>query len=89
MPLKFDSTVLYGLGKYGTAATIPETQTPGPYNTYINKGLPPGPIDSPGDEAIQAALHPATGTLLYFYGCPNGVTHFGSTTALTSAVCSG
>jgi UPF0755 protein len=87
MPLKFDSTVLYGLGKYGTAATIAETQTPGPYNTYLNKGLPPGPIDSPGDTAIKAALHPATGSLLYFYGCPNGVTKFSSTQALTRASC--
>jgi UPF0755 protein len=37
-----------------------------PYNTYQHTGLPPGPIDSPGDVAIQAALHPAHGNLLYF-----------------------
>ena len=87
MPLKFDSTVFFGLGKYGTSATDAEINTPGPYNTYLNKGLTPGPIDSPGDAAIQAALHPATGNLLYFYGCPGGRSVFSATTALTSASC--
>ena len=37
-----------------------------PYNTYLHTGLPPGPIDSPGDAAIKAALHPAHGTWTYF-----------------------
>jgi UPF0755 protein len=37
-----------------------------PYNTFLHKGLPPTPIDSPGDAAIQAALHPDHGDLLYF-----------------------
>jgi UPF0755 protein len=87
MPLQFDSTVFYGLGKYGTAANNAEIATPGPYNTYRNKGLPPGPIDNPGDAAIQAALHPATGALLYFYGCPSGRTIYSATTALTKASC--
>lgn len=79
MPLKFDSTVFYGLGKYGTSASNAEINTPGPYNTYLNKGLTPTPIDSPGDAAIQAALHPATGNLLYFRGCPSGTTLFSPT----------
>jgi UPF0755 protein len=87
MPLKLDSTVFYGLGKYGTSASDAEISTPGPYNTYLNKGLTPTPIDSPGDAAIQAALHPATGNLLFFYGCPNLVTIFSPTTALTGASC--
>jgi UPF0755 protein len=69
MPLQFDSTVLYGLGRYGTTATNADTHKAGPYNTYMNQGLPPGPIDSPGDLAIQAALHPEHGNLLYFRGC--------------------
>jgi UPF0755 protein len=87
MPLQFDSSVFYGLGKYGTAANNAEIATPGPYNTYRNKGLPPGPIDNPGDAAIQAALHPAAGALLYFYGCPSGRTIYSATTALTKASC--
>ena len=76
MPLKLDSTVFYGLGKYGTSASDAQINTPGPYNTYLNKGLTPTPIDSPGDAAIQAALHPASGTFQYFYGCPDGKTIF-------------
>ena len=87
MPLKLDSTVFYGLGKYGTSASNAEISKPGPYNTYLNKGLTPTPIDSPGDAAIQAALHPATGNLLYFYGCPGGRTIFSPTGALTGASC--
>ena len=76
MKLQMDSTVFYGLGKYGTAATNAEISTPGPYNTYLNTGLPPGPIDSPGNAAIQAVLHPATGNLLYFFSFKNGTTEF-------------
>ncbi|MCW2935420.1 MAG: aminodeoxychorismate lyase [Actinomycetia bacterium] len=87
MPLKFDSTVFYGLGKYGTSASLAEINTPGPYNTYLNKGLPPTPIESPGDAAIRAALHPATGSLLYFLGCKNGTTVFSSTQPPPSSSC--
>ncbi len=76
MPLQFDSTVFYGLHLYGTSATIAQTHINTPYNTYMHKGLPPGPIDSPGYAAIQAALHPAAGTWLYFISSPDGVTTF-------------
>ena len=37
-----------------------------PYNTYINNGLPPGPIANPGEECIQAALYPEDGPMRYF-----------------------
>ena len=63
MHLQFDSTVVYGLGKYAVSATIKQTKTPGPYNTYLNAGLPAGPISNPGDAAIQGVLHPAHGQL--------------------------
>jgi UPF0755 protein len=43
-----------------------------PYNTYLNKGLPPGPIDNPGLKSIEAALHPANTTALYFLNTPSG-----------------
>jgi UPF0755 protein len=79
MPLQFDSTVLYGLGKFGTSATYAQLQSQSPYNTYMHKGLPPGPIDSPGNAAIQAALHPASGNWLYFVSDKNGVTRFSDT----------
>ncbi len=58
MKLQLDSTVFYALGKYGIQATTADLSTKSPYNTYLHTGLPPGPIDSPGDAAIRAALHP-------------------------------
>ena len=66
MPLQLDSTVLYGLDKYGIIASDQQLTSNSPYNTYKHTGLPPGPIDSPGAAAIQAALHPASGSWLYF-----------------------
>jgi UPF0755 protein len=64
--LQLDSTVMYALHTYGIRASSAQVQVRSPYNTYQHTGLPPGPIDSPGDVAIQAALHPAHGNLLYF-----------------------
>jgi UPF0755 protein len=66
MPLQLDSTVMYALHTYGIRATTAQTKVNSPYNTYQRTGLPPAPIDSPGDAAIQAALHPAEGNWLYF-----------------------
>ena len=66
MPLQLDTTVLYALHSSASDVTIPQTQVNSPYNTYLHAGLPPGPIDSPGDAAIQAALHPAAGNWTYF-----------------------
>ncbi|HEX9033507.1 MAG TPA: endolytic transglycosylase MltG, partial [Streptosporangiaceae bacterium] len=66
MKLGFDSTVFYGLNTYGTAATYAQIHKPTPYNTYMNLGLPPGPIGNPGMTAIEAALHPPHGGWTYF-----------------------
>ncbi|WP_431912611.1 endolytic transglycosylase MltG [Nonomuraea jabiensis] len=66
MLLQVNSTVLYGLNKYGVEATFKDVRSPSPYNTFRRPGLPPGPIGSPGAEAIRAALHPARGTWLFF-----------------------
>ncbi|MEZ0077327.1 endolytic transglycosylase MltG [Planotetraspora sp. GP83] len=66
MKLEMDSTLMYGLGKYGIAASNADLQSNSPYNTYKRLGLPPGPITNPGDHAIEAALHPADGTWLWF-----------------------
>jgi UPF0755 protein len=76
MKLQFDSTVLYGLGKYAVSATFKQINTPGPYNTYLNTGLPPGPISNPGDAAIQGILHPDNGDWLYFLTKPGGKSQF-------------
>ena len=66
MRLQLDSTVNYALGLASLKLTAAQLKTDSPYNTYLTKGLPPGPINSPGDAALQAALNPAAGPWLYF-----------------------
>ncbi|WP_433673587.1 endolytic transglycosylase MltG [Microbacterium gorillae] len=67
--LQMDSTVQYGVGKLtlGVVSTSDaDRKNDNPYNTYLHPGLPAGPISSPGDAAIAAALHPADGPWFYF-----------------------
>ena len=66
MPLQFDSTVSYALGIDEISLDADQLATDSPYNTYENAGLPPTPINSPGEAAIEAALSPARGKWLYF-----------------------
>lgn len=67
MPLQLDSTVSYVSKREGDVFTTPEERAdPSKYNTYQNAGLPPGPIGSPGEKTIEAALNPAVGDWLYF-----------------------
>lgn len=67
MPLQLDSTVSYVSKREGDVFTTPEERAdPSKYNTYQNAGLPPGPIGSPGEKTIEAALNPAEGDWLYF-----------------------
>jgi len=66
MPLQMDSTVAYALGINDIRLNEEQLATSSPYNTYENKGLPPGPINSPGEAAMEAALDPAEGDWLYF-----------------------
>jgi UPF0755 protein len=63
MKLQLDTTVLYARHSRAADVTVAQTtNTKSAYNTYLHAGLPPGPIDSPGDAAIKAALHPAPTT---------------------------
>jgi UPF0755 protein len=66
MRLELDSTVNYALGTAKPFLSQAELQTASPYNTYLHPGLPPTPIDSPGQVALTAALNPAVGNFLYF-----------------------
>jgi peptidoglycan lytic transglycosylase G len=67
--LQMDSTAQYGYGEMhdGTVSSSGEALAdPNPWNTYVNTGLPIGPIANPGDVAIDAAMNPADGDWLYF-----------------------
>jgi len=67
MRLQTDPTVIYGIGEsFNGNLTRRDLQTDTPYNTYTRAGLPPTPIALPGQAAIHAALHPASGRELYF-----------------------
>ncbi len=67
MRLQTDPTVIYGLGdKYTGSLMRADLATPTPYNTYINSGLPPGPIAMPGKASLVAAAQPEESDWLYF-----------------------
>ena len=66
MPLQADPTVQYAVAKERRTLTRADLLTDHPYNTYVRRGLPPGPIASPGLPAIEAALDPAPVKYLYF-----------------------
>jgi UPF0755 protein len=72
MMLQSDVTVLYAQSLAGDDSTVVNTNFASPYNTYLNSGLPPGPIDSPGIAAINAVLHPTVSDYLYFLALPDG-----------------
>ena len=79
-----DPTVEYGLGITQTPdqpLTLAQVRTPNPYNTYINNGLPPTPIASPGSASLKATLDPATTDYLYFVARYDGTHVFSRTLA--------
>ena len=81
--LQIDATVNYALDRTGVVAvSTDETQnTDSPYNTYLYAGLPPTPIEAPGQDAIEAALHPAEGDWYYYVtvNLATGETKFANT----------
>lgn len=79
MPLESDATVGYVTGSSSNRATIEETKIDSPYNTYRNKGLPPGPISSPSLDSIMAAINPAQTDYLFFLTGPDGTAYFAKT----------
>lgn len=80
MPLQIDSTLQYTLGKYGQRLFNSDKEIDSPYNTYKYRGLPPGPISSPGKASLRAAMHPAQVDYVYFVSNADGKTHTFSTT---------
>ncbi|MBV9252949.1 MAG: endolytic transglycosylase MltG [Actinobacteria bacterium] len=66
MLLQIDATVVYALGGNKTRVLYSDLKVESPYNTYLHKGLPPGPISSPGSAALNAAMNPTPGTWLFY-----------------------
>lgn len=79
MPLQADSTISYYLGKTSAELTVDDLRADEPYNTYTRAGLPPGPIASPGTDAIDAVLHPTDNPYLYFLTASDGTVIYAST----------
>jgi len=76
MRLESDPTVIYGLKNFDGNLKKKDLRTPGPYNTYLNYGLPPGPIANPGRESLMAVIKPAKTDYLYFVAKNDGSHHF-------------
>lgn len=81
MKLQADPTVIYGIKDFNGNLTKEDLQNPHPYNTYVNIGLPPGPICNPGATAIKAALEPADTQFLFFVADGSGGHAFATTLA--------
>ncbi|MEA3322083.1 MAG: endolytic transglycosylase MltG [Bacillota bacterium] len=79
MPLQTDPTVLYALGEHKERTLYEDLEVDSPYNTYMNQGLPPGPIANAGLTSIQAALSPAETEYYYFLATPDGEVLFNET----------
>jgi UPF0755 protein len=85
IPLQVDATISYVKKQYNIASApsgrISHTDLllQSPYNTYLHRGLPAGPIGNPGLSAIMAAIHPTPSIYLYYLSTPDGRTIFSRT----------
>jgi len=79
MPLQSDPTAVYGVRAFAGKVTRADIERKSPYNTYLIKGLPPGPIGNPGADALEAALRPAATQYLYFVARQDGTHQFSRT----------
>jgi UPF0755 protein len=72
MPLQVDATIEYALPRHKTELSSQDLRIRSPYNSYRHTGLPPTPIANPGLASLDAALHPAKTSALYYVYCGNG-----------------
>jgi UPF0755 protein len=79
MRLSSDPTVIYGIIDFDGNLTRKHLTMETPYNTYLNKGLPPGPIANPGLASLEAALYPAETDYLYFVSKKDSTHQFSTT----------
>jgi UPF0755 protein len=81
MPLQVDAVFGYINDRATYSPSFTDLETQSLYNTYIHKGLPPGPIGNPGLDSILAAVTPATTTALYYLTGRDGQMHYANTFA--------
>jgi len=79
IPLQVDAVFPYLIGKGSRNLTKADLQTDSPYNTYVNKGLPPGPITNPGLSAILDAVTPTETDYLFYLADRGGTTYYSVT----------
>lgn len=79
MPLQLDASLTYLTGRASSELTIKDLKMDSPFNTYVNTGLPPSPINNPGKESINAVLDPKDSDYLYYLHDKNGGIHYGKT----------
>lgn len=79
MPLQVDAVFPYITRRKGGTITRADLKIDSPYNTYLNKGLPPGPISNPSLDAIIAAINPKETKHLFYISDRKGITHFAAT----------
>ncbi len=78
MPLQSCATIKYVIGNK-KSLNMQDVKTRSPYNTYLHRGLPPGPICNPGKESLKAAINPAKTSYLFFVSKGDGTHYFSNT----------
>ncbi|MDD2657273.1 MAG: endolytic transglycosylase MltG [Candidatus Pacebacteria bacterium] len=81
MPLQVDAVFGYIFNRDTFSPSYADLKVDSPYNTYTHKGLPPGAINNPGLDALDAALHPTKTEYLYYLTDKEGVMHYATTYA--------
>lgn len=79
IPLQVDAVFPYITQRKGGTITRTDLKIDSPYNTYLNKGLPPGPISNPSLDAIMSAVSPKETKYLFYISDKKGITHFAKT----------
>ncbi|MHB0865824.1 MAG: endolytic transglycosylase MltG [Minisyncoccota bacterium] len=81
MPLQVDAVFGYIFNRDTYSPSLADLTIDSPYNTYTHRGLPPGPIDNPGLDSLEAAIHPTPTNYLYYLTDKEGVIHYAMTYA--------
>ncbi len=79
MPLQVDTTLAYVTGKTSAELTTADLRLDDPFNTYVNKGMPPTPISNPGLDTIKAVLDPLPNPYVFYLSDKDGITRFSIT----------